>query len=146
MHQLAESGECLAMGLRSDPAGDGRYLAPRGSRTHRGVDFECMPGQVLVGGVSGTVTKHGYCYSDDLTWRYVQVTDFDGVRHRFFYVEPLVPVGEVVGADTAIGVAQDITGRYPDQGMLPHVHYEVKSKFGSYLNPGVFLAPGSGKV
>lgn len=140
MHQVGEAGERIAMELRSDAAGDGRYGAPRGARTHKGIDFECLPGQVLVGGVSGNVTKHGYCYKDDLTWRYVQVTDFDGVRHRFFYVDPLVPVGEVVGPETAIGVAQDITRRYPDQGMMPHVHYEVMNDSGDYFDPGFFVA------
>lgn len=137
MHQVGDSGQAIAMGLRSDRAGDGRFGAPRGARQHKGIDYECVPGQVLVGGVSGSVTKHGYCYGDDLNWRYVQVTDFDGLHHRFFYVDPLVPVGEVVGPDTAIGVAQDITRRYPDQGMVPHVHYEVMREGGEHLDPGL---------
>jgi len=123
------------MALRSDPAGDGRFNAPRGARRHNGIDFECVPGRSLVGGVEGTVTKHGYCYQGDGFWRYVQVTDFEGLHHRFFYVDPLVPVGEVVGRATGIGVAQDITLRYPGQGMLPHVHYELKNDAGEYLDP-----------
>lgn len=140
MHQVGEMGESLAMGLRSDSAGDGRFGASRGTRLHKGIDFECFPGQVLVGGISGTVTKHGYCYGDDLTWRYVQVTDVNGLNHRFFYVDPLIPVGECVGPESHIGVAQDITRRYPGQGMVPHVHYEVMTGSGEHLDPGQFVA------
>jgi murein DD-endopeptidase MepM/ murein hydrolase activator NlpD len=81
------------------------------------------------------VTKLGYPYGDDLQWRYVQITDASGFNHRTFYVEPLVRVGQRVEEDEPIGEAQDISQRYPAQGMKPHVHYEIKSGDGEYLNP-----------
>jgi hypothetical protein len=70
--------------------------------------------------VEGEVTKLGYPYNGDLQWRYVEVTDHRGWKHRLFYCHPTVTVGDTVLVDGVVGYAQDITQRYPDQGMLPH--------------------------
>ena len=122
-----------------DPAGSGEFGAPRGDHTHRGIDFECMPLTGILSLCDGQVTKLGYPYGDDLNYRYVQVTDVDGLDHRVFYISPDVEVGQtVVEGVTQIGTAQDITSRYPDQGMTNHIHYEIKN--GSrYLDPGEHL-------
>ena len=135
LSQESKDGVLVPLSVRSDPAGDGSYGAPRGTRVHRGIDFRCVPEQAVFGGITGKVTKHGYCYGNDLSWRYVQVTDWQGLHHRFFYVDPILPIGEVVTPETRIGVAQDITKRYPNQGMLPHVHYEVMNQDGRCIDP-----------
>ncbi len=142
MWQVDDSGKAGGMRLRRDIAGDGRYGASRGSRRHRGVDLECRPGLVLHAELYGKVTKHGYCYRDDPAWRYIEVTDVEGSRHRFFYVEPLVVVGEYVDPMTGLGIAQDITNRYPGQGMTAHVHFEVITSSGEYIDPTSFCAAG----
>ena len=111
--------------IRTDPAGDGHYGAPRGFRKHIGCDYCYQVGEAVSSPVSGEVTKLGYPYGDDLQWRYVEVTDAGGDRHRLFYVEPAVQVGDQVSEDDTIGNAQDISLRYPGQGMLAHVHYEI---------------------
>ena len=125
--------------VRNDAAGSGYYNAPRGDRRHNGIDFVCPVGKGLVSPVSGTVTKLGYCYGDDPKWRYVQVTDSNEFAHRFFYVSPTIAVGvQVQKGLHVLGFAQDITERYPDQGMTPHTHYEVKSG-PSHVDPELFL-------
>lgn len=138
--QVAPMRARKILAVREDSAGDGRFGAKRGARKHMGVDLSCFPGSVLLCSVSGTVTKHGYCYRDDPMWRYVEVTDSGGLRHRYFYVEPLARIGASVSVDDAIGVAQDITLRYPGQGMTPHIHYEVKTASGRYIDPGSLLS------
>lgn len=113
----------------SDDWGSGEYGASRGSRRHTGIDYACLPGAQIVAPVSGEVTKLGYPYGDDLSYRYVQITDASGRDHRLFYVEPGVDKGDVViGGRTVIGIAQDVAARYnePKRRMLNHVHYEVK--------------------
>jgi len=130
--------QIITQGIRSDEAGDGHFGASRGSRTHRGVDYDCDPVAPVLCLVAGKVTKLGYCYADDLSWRYVQVTDKDSYKHRFFYVTPTVQVGDFIGRESIIGVAQDITERYPSQGMNAHVHYEIKTTKGEYLDPEEF--------
>ena len=127
--------QALTLDIRHDKAGSGAYGAPRGSRTHCGIDYHCTPGEPVLSPVAGEVTKLGYPYGDDLTWRYVQITDEKGENHRLFYVEPAVALGQVVNGGEAIAIAQDISERYPDQGMLPHVHYEIKTAGGEFRNP-----------
>ncbi len=119
----------------TDPAGSGEYGASRGSRTHNGIDYVCVPGCQVLSPVDGVITKRGYPYGDDLQWRYVQITDSDGLMHRLFYVEPSLGPMKRLRKGSIIGVAQDITQRYPDNGMQPHIHLEVKDQAGDYIDP-----------
>jgi len=143
--------QAVQLPVRSDPAGDGRFGSSRKKLVkgrvvtypHQGQDHNCkiyQEGEFPLGGVlspvNGLITKHGYCYGDDLSWRYVQITDGDLLHHRLFYVFPLVRVGKTVTAGTIVGRAQDITRRYPDDpDMTPHVHYEIMNDAGEYLDP-----------
>ena len=120
----------------NDAWGAGHFGAPRGTRLHVGVDYAALPGSRLLSPVHGTVTKLGYPYGDDLSFRYVEVTDTWGLRHRFFYVKPLVRIGERIEEGDVLGEVQDIVSRYPDPpGMKPHFHYEIKDQHGDYLAP-----------
>ncbi len=119
-----------------DSWGSGAFGASRGSRTHVGIDYAVQPGSVLLSPVTGVVTKLGYPYGDDLSFRYVQVTDEDKNRHRFFYVEPGVKLGDEIFPATTLGTVQDIVRRYPTpRGMKPHIHYEIIDANGLYVNP-----------
>lgn len=121
--------------IRNDRAGGGRFGAPRGNRAHRGVDWVVEPGAPVLSPVIGVVSKLGICYEDDHSWRYVEVTDGFQRRHRLFYVLPGVEKHAQVNTDTPVGWAQDITQRYPGQGMTPHVHYEIMDTEDEYINP-----------
>ena len=124
-----------------DDLGCGHYQASRGSRLHNGIDFCAEPDEKLVTPVSGVVTKLGYCYGDDLSYRYVEVTGTSDRRHRFFYISPGVQVGEIVTAgETALGCVQDIAARYKHRGFMNnHFHYEVLLESGGYVNPELAL-------
>jgi len=121
--------------IRNDRAGGGRFGDPRGDRAHTGVDWVVEPGAPVLSPVCGVVSKLGYCYADDLSWRYVEITDGHQRRHRLFYVSPDVQEHWQVDENTPIGRAMDITRRYPNQGMTPHVHYEIKAHEGEWVNP-----------
>ena len=118
-----------------DGYGAGEFGARRGERTHQGVDFACYPGSQLMSLVSGRVSKLGYPYADDLAYRYIEITDADLNRHRFFYVDPSVDIGELVHTGEPIGHAQDITARYTKKPMNNHIHYEIIDSSGHYRNP-----------
>lgn len=129
--------------IRSDKAGDGSFGANRGRRVHTGVDFVCTPNRDVYSPVDGRITKLGYPYGDDLSWRYVEVMDEEDYRHRLFYVKPAdVAVGDWVDAGDVIGLAQDISKRYPSQEkpMTPHVHYEIMDEEGVFVDPEAFHA------
>lgn len=134
--------QIIKMSLREDAAGSGKFGASRGSRKHNGIDLTCVPGGYIISPVEGKFTKYGHCYGDDLQWRYVELTEGDGLRHRFFYCEkmPLWKLGMFIWAGDRLGVAQDITKRYPGQNMTPHIHYEILDKDGKYVNPAEWLS------
>lgn len=120
----------------SDNYGSGLYGVSRdgGARTHNGVDYCCVPHTEILSPVSGKVTKVGYPYSNDLSFRYVEVTEPNGLAHRVFYLSPRVTTGQdVIKGRTVLGESQDLTKRYPN-GMTNHVHYEVR-RAGTYYNP-----------
>ena len=112
------------------------FGAPRGSRTHRGIDLACYAGSKVFCPVSGVFTKYGYPYGDDLSYRYVQITDNDGRDHRFFYVESLSTIGDYIEAGEVIGRVQNIATRYPN--MTQHVHYEVRAN-SKFVDPLGFI-------
>jgi murein DD-endopeptidase MepM/ murein hydrolase activator NlpD len=114
----------------ADKWGQGYFNAPRdgGKRSHSGIDYYCESGAVILSPIAGKVTKLGYPYGDDLSFRYVEVTDKEHARHRLFYVEPSVEVGDKIEEGDQIGYSQDLTTRYntPEKGPMPnHVHYEI---------------------
>jgi len=123
----------------ADDFGYGSFGSPRGNKTHRGIDYLCYPGTTINSPVSGTVTKLGYCYTSDLSYRYVEVTDGAMAKHRLFYVHPDVKDGQNVTKGYPVGTAQDISAKHStkDKIMGNHVHYEIIVD-GKYINPDEF--------
>ena len=128
--------------IRNDSRGHGYYGAPRRKKLHRGIDFVCDPQQDIIAFRGGVVTKLGYAYADDLSWRYIEITDDNGYQWRYFYVTLIHAVGETVLPDDIIGFSQDISLRYKDpdkEDMMPHYHLEIM-KDGEYFDPSPFIA------
>ena len=117
--------------------GCGFYGAPRGERTHSGVDLICHAGEAIVAFESGKVTKVGYPYnpSDHKKgmFRYVEITVDDNNRHRYFYCAPLVDVGDEIERGQVIGANQDLERVYP--GIEQHLHFEVKTPEHKFIDP-----------
>ena len=81
------------------------------------------------------MTKLGYPYSDNLGYRYVQVTDANDFDWRFFYVKPAVLVDQTIDIGTVLGFVQDLDRRY--KGITPHIHLEIINSDGNYINPSL---------
>ncbi len=133
-----------------EDSGDGAYGASRagGKRVHYGIDFNCYPRSTIYSTVEGVVTKLGSPYDfepdDEIIYRYVQITHLASDQdHRFFYVDPVVAIGDEIKVGDPIGISQDISARHPPpKGKAPmtnHMHYEVKVGPGrtadDYINP-----------
>ena len=122
-----------------DAHGAGYYGAPRGARTHNGIDLCCHKDSLVMSVTPGKVTRIGYPYDpgddDKGHLLYVQVTDAAGRDHRYFYVSPMVNVGEIISRGAVIGVAQGLLEVYP--GITDHIHYEIKVD-GDYVDPSEF--------
>jgi murein DD-endopeptidase MepM/ murein hydrolase activator NlpD len=127
-----------------DDFGAGYFGAPRGNRTHNGIDFVADPGAIVCSVCDGRISRYGYPYGDDLNYRYVEITDFNGDFVRYFYVTAFhgdfSNIGAKVSRGSPIGVVQDIAGRYntPAAQMKNHFHFEVK-RDGEYVDPVAWL-------
>lgn len=128
-----------------DDFGAGHFGASRGNRTHNGIDLAADPDTAVCSAVVGKITKIGYPYGDDLSYRYVEVTTPYGDRVRYFYVVPTDYIGTFdIGTEIEIGdplgVVQNIAARYDtdDKKMNNHFHFEVKRN-GEYLRPTDWL-------
>lgn len=123
---------------QSDCHGHGHFGAPRagGKRKHNGVDFACYPGAVVLSAVKGVVTKLGFPYADDLSFRYVQITDEKGKNVRYFYVEPCVAIGQKISVLDPIGMTQKLGDRYV--GITEHFHLEIMDG-PNYIDPLKYL-------
>ena len=123
----------------TDPQGSGYFGAPRGLRTHKGVDIACYKGSNILSLTEGRVTKIGYPYhpSDPEKghFRYVQVShgQYD---YRYFYVSPAVSVGDSVSEGDILGSTQGLTEVY--EGITDHFHLEIK-KGDEYIDPNTMV-------
>lgn len=118
----------------SDSQGKGYFGAPRGDRTHKGVDFVAKPGEPVRAFMAGTVTKLGFPYADKPQFRYVELTRPNGDRLRYYYVAPTAEVGDQIAAGEMLGTCQEL----PYPGITQHVHFEVMVR-GEYADPIVYL-------
>ncbi len=132
----------------NDSWGGGKFNDPRGARKHNGIDFEVPAGSLIMAPVSGVVSKLGYPYGDDLSYRYVQITNSKGDKVRIFYVDPRhhLRMGSTAKkGQTIIGKCQDLTKRYPanedhDHHMHNHVHLEIVSRL-SAADKKIYIDP-----
>lgn len=137
----------IAPKRETDTYGSGHYQAPRGNRKHNGQDYACAVGSKVLSPVNGLVSKLGYAYADDLSFRYVQITDEEGVDTRVFYIEPVVSVGYRVSQTSTLGISQKLSDRYPKDEkhktpITEHFHVECfKRKEGKkhYIDPLEYL-------
>ncbi len=114
--------------IRSDPAGDGRYGASRGGRTHQGLDTRADPGDSARAPMTGLLVRSGLCYRDDDRFS-LAVIESEPWACKVLYVAPYARlIGRRVRMGQIIGMVQDVTKRkdYAVQGMMPHVHTEVR--------------------
>lgn len=111
----------------ADKNGSGLFGASRdgGKRRHGGVDFIGEPGQQIVSPIDGRILRVAYPYVQN--WDYMGVLirgdDYDV---KIFYMTPYPDIiGKEVVQGQGIGLMQDITKKYPNVGMTPHVHIQV---------------------
>jgi len=123
----------IAVMRGTDTWGSGYFHAPRGNRKHNGIDFAIAKDSYVLSPISGTVTKIGYPYADDLSYRYIQITSNENYRWRLFYIEPSINKGDVISVGDVLGTVQDLDTRYPD--ITSHIHIEIKDSNNTFINP-----------
>jgi len=118
--------------IRSDAGGSGHFLAPRRKiiqgkiikYRHKGVDYTCTPGQKVWMPCTGKIVRVANPYVS---------TEYTGIEIetkrmvlKIFYVEPYVGViGKTLQIGKPFGTAQDISQKYMEFGVTPHVHVQI---------------------
>ncbi len=133
------------LAIRGDDRwGSGAFGAPRGERTHRGIDLVVTPGETVYSPIDGEVVREACPYEDDpgLSGLLIQGTGrWAGFEVKMFYLKG--SWGRPVEAGAPLGEAQDLKARYP--GITPHVHLEIR-RDGQVLDPSGFLPLSPGNV
>lgn len=118
------------MQIRSDPAGRGEFGARRGNRVHLGVDFLCVPGQEVVSSITGRASRIVYPYRST-RYQGIEIVNELFICH-ILYILPDKEIlardenfGALIKEGDVIGIAQDISGKYPNMDMEPHVHVNL---------------------
>jgi hypothetical protein len=143
--------------IRDDEWGQGYFGAKRGSKQHNGVDLVVSPGQPICSMIDGVVEKYEQCYTADPRWTGIQIANTQ-VRVELWYMNArnTVAVNEHVSAGQRIGVAQNISEKYPPtekipHDMTPHIHVRVTLRsfttlangrwvsFEQYIDPALLL-------
>ena len=122
-------------GIRgTDKHGSGEYSAPRTHGYHRGVDFVCEPGQDVVMPISAEIIRIAKPYANE-KWLGVYCKNSICAFKMFYLIPKDGVIGEWVDEGEIIGIAQDISEKYP--GITPHIHFEFES-----VDPMVFFMFG----
>jgi len=120
-------------GVRNDSGGSGYYGAPRSKivdgqkvrYAHEGVDYICDPGQIVRMPCTGKIVRLAYPYTDKSYGGVV--IEAKRATLKIFYFEPYGGIeGKTLKVGEPIGVAQDVSLRYPGQGVTPHIHLQIE--------------------
>nr|XP_058969724.1 myeloid protein 1-like [Pocillopora verrucosa] len=128
----------------TDRHGSGAFGAPRGSRTHKGVDIVCavgyrvyapFPASVVRGLTVYSASKHrGKPYNTGLELRGTGA--WTGYKVKLFYVRKTISNGRIVASGDSIGTMTDRAS--VDPGMTNHVHVQLY-KDGAIVDPTSFV-------
>jgi hypothetical protein len=120
-----------------DPKGCGEFGAPRGSRTHIGLDIKAVPGEVIFSPISGKVTRFPFPYGNDLSFTGIEIVN-NQYKVKIFYMKANVPANSTVKQGQVIGNAQDIAKKHGG-GMINHIHLEVYDNVGKLIDPKILF-------
>jgi murein DD-endopeptidase MepM/ murein hydrolase activator NlpD len=123
------------MALREDAAGSGRFGAPRGRRSHQGLDILVKEGDPIYAPFTGRFIRRAQPYETDSRYSGI-VLHADGYELKIFYLSPLTFIsGQTIRRNQLIGTAQAISKKYGGS-MKNHIHIEVRKLVGAELiNP-----------
>jgi len=127
--------------IRSDSGGDGRWLAPRGSRQHMGVDLATKVGDQIMSPMDGKVKLTAAQTGGMPGTKIIGTGDYEGYKAYLFYCEPNAGmIGKTVSKGDVVATQGDLSVDYPEN-VGDHVHVSIR-KGSEKLDPTL----GSGDV
>jgi len=123
-------------GQNTQSGGDaGKFAAPRGDRTHSGVDIRASVGTPLYATHAGTIIEVG-TNRNSTAGLYVKIRAANGVSSRYIHMDRIdVRLNQQVTIGQQIGTTGD-SGRKDDgSGYAPHLHFELYDANGTAVDP-----------
>ena len=112
--------------VRSDSGGDGRWLAPRGSRQHKGIDLASRVGDQIMAPMDGKVLRTAAQTGGMPGTKIVGTGDYEGYLAYMFYVEPNAGmVNKTVKKGDVVATQGDLSVDYPEN-VGDHVHVSIR--------------------
>ena len=107
-----------------DAQGSGAFGASRAGHTHLGADYITTPGQEVFAVADGRVAR---LVSGEHSG--IVIGDGKGISYKILYmdVDRSIGVGSPIRSGQVLGIAQDITTRYP--GITNHVHVKLRVNY-----------------
>ncbi len=119
----------------ADKHGSGTYLAGRGKRLHEGVDYISFPGQEIVAPTKGFIIRERWPYAEPTEGVFyggVQIRGPNCVVTIFYFQLDKKLIKMNVREGQVIGIAQDLTLKYPGITNHVHLHFDL-------INPELFI-------
>jgi len=120
----------------SDAWGEGHFGAPRGDHSHKGLDVCTEVGEAIFSPIDGKITKQGYTYADDLSYRYVRIENDKYIVDLYYTkMRNNFKLNDEVCEGDHVANAQDIAKRYSTKlkPMINHCHVQIWIKSGKDL-------------
>ena len=124
-----------------DAFGCGHFGAPRGARSHKGVDFKVKENDSIKAPFDCKIIRYGFAYSGDQDQQLVEIeglNQFTGYKAKIMYIKPTHPVGTIIQNGTTICKAGNISNKY-GSSMINHVHFELYEN-GLLINPEPYFS------
>ncbi|XP_078390011.1 leukocyte cell-derived chemotaxin-2-like [Cetorhinus maximus] len=106
----------------TDGYGSGFYGAPRGRRTHLGVDVICSDGSKVLAPFTGRMVRQAKPYGNNNAIDNGAMLEGSGYCVKMFYIKPKNNLRSFRKGDV-IGTLLNIQDVYP--GMISHVHIQM---------------------
>ncbi|XP_071770672.1 leukocyte cell-derived chemotaxin-2-like [Centroberyx gerrardi] len=104
-----------------DTKGAGHYGAPRGAKTHKGVDVECEDGSTVYAPADLTITRRSRPYGNSVAIDNGISFTAGGICFKLWYIQPVKTSGTVQKGQR-LGTMLNMQSVYP--GITSHVHVE----------------------
>ena len=125
----------------TDSQGSGHFGAPRGNRTHKGLDVRVGKFAPVYALYNCVINRIGTVYTSDPQFKLIEIIGIGkhkGLRTKIMYAtcDDSI-IGKTFSQFEQIGISQDLTNKYV--GITNHLHIEIYDEDNNLINPEIYV-------